>query len=218
MRLLSLFFILCFPLFLSAQIGWVKGYIITNTLDTLHGKILYSTEGQRSAKCTFKQDGYDDKVKYKPFTIRGYYVKDQYYISKVFDIHPSLTYGWGVFMRVVNIGESPVTILNYRNTDFEYGYSQVFLVKIGEPSHEIDPMRSASPVLQPTQPAALESLIQRLSRNALKVSADEIMEAQSLIQQLATSQQPGDEVIDVLDEIDALLPAPRLPAPRSPRR
>lgn len=73
--------------------------------------------------------------------------------------------------------------------------------------NEIDPMNSTSPVMQPTQPAALERLIQRLSRNALQVSAKEIEEAQSLIQQLANSQQPGDEVIDVLDEIDSLLPA-----------
>lgn len=141
MRLLSLFIILCFPLLVSAQFGWVKGYIVTNTLDTLHGKILYTTTGQRSAKCMFKEDGYDDKVKYKPFTIKGYYVKDQYYISKVFDIHPSLSYGLGVFMRVVNVGEGPVSILEYRNTDFEYGYNQFFLVKKGEPSHEINPLK-----------------------------------------------------------------------------
>lgn len=141
MRLLSLFVTLCFPLLLSAQIGWVKGYVVTNSQDTLHGKILYTTLGQRSAKCVFKEDGYDDKVKYKPFTIKGYYVKEQYFISRVFDIHPSLTYGLGVFMRLVNEGESPVTILDYRNTDFEYGFNQIFLVKKGEPSHEIDPMR-----------------------------------------------------------------------------
>ena len=130
MRLLSLFITLCFPLFLSAQIGWVKGYVVTNSQDTLHGKILYTTLGQRSAKCVFKQDGYDDKVKYKPFTIKGYHVKEQYFISRVFG--PCLHGGRDA---------GPVSILDYRNTDFEYGYNQIFLIKKGEPSHEIDPMR-----------------------------------------------------------------------------
>ena len=95
----------------------------------------------RSARCMFKEDGYNDKVKYKPFTIKGYFVNDQYYVSRIFDIHPSLTYGLGVFMEYVNVGESPVMILKYRNTNSELGFNQIFLVKRGNPSYEINPMK-----------------------------------------------------------------------------
>jgi len=140
-RYIFVFAFLLMPILSHAQLGWLPGYIVTNSLDTLHGKIYYSTSGQRSAKCVFKEDGYNDKVKYRPFTIRGYYVNGSYYISRIYDIHPSLTYGLGVFMEYVNEGEGPVMLLRYRNTDLEFGYFQTFLVKKGETTHEIDYMR-----------------------------------------------------------------------------
>lgn len=141
MRLSITFIILCFPLFLSAQIGWLEGYVVTNSLDTLYGKIQYTTAAQRSAKCVFKEEGYKDKVKYKPFTIRGYYVKGQYYVSRIYDVHPSLSYGLGVFMQLMNEGDRPVMILEYRNTDQEMGFYQTFLAKKGVQSQEINPLK-----------------------------------------------------------------------------
>lgn len=142
MRLLSLFLIICFPIIASAQPGWLRGYIVTNASDTLYGKVYYTTAGQRSAKCLFKEDGYNDKVKYRPFTIKGYYVNKKYYISRIYDIHPSLTYGLGVFMEYINVQDKgPVMLLKYRNTDHEYGFFQTFLLRKGNPSYEINHMK-----------------------------------------------------------------------------
>ncbi len=141
MRLIYLCLLLSIPVFLQAQPGWVKGYIVTNSLDTLYGKIYYSTPAQRSVKILFKEDGYDDKIKYRPFTIKGFFVKDQYFVSRIYDIHPSLSYGLGVFMEVKNEGESPVKVLEYWNTDKIMGFTQTFLVKSGGKSYEINPLR-----------------------------------------------------------------------------
>ena len=141
MRFSIIFIILLFPLFISAQIGWLEGYVVTNSLDTLYGKIQYTTPAHRSVKCVFKENGYNDKVKYRPFTIRGYFVKGQYYVSRIYDIHPSLTYGLGVFMQLMNEGDRPVMVLEYRNTDQEMGFYQTFLAKKGVQSQEINPMK-----------------------------------------------------------------------------
>ncbi len=142
MRHIALLLLLSLPFMGHAQIGWVNGFIVTNSGDTLSGKIQYNTPGQRSARCVFKEDGYNDKVKYKPFTIRGYIIKDSYYISRIYDIHPSLSYGLGTFMEWINYKEEgPLMLLKYRNTDFEYGFYQTFLVKKGNPSYEINFMK-----------------------------------------------------------------------------
>ncbi len=142
MRHLLLLLIVFTPLLSSAQPGWLEGYVVTNQADTLYGKIYYSPPGHRSAKISFKEEGKNEKIKYRPFTIRGYFVNDMYFVSRIYDIHPSLSYGKGVFMRWVNHGRKVhVKIYEYWNTDKEFGFNQTFLAKSGGSSHEIDPLR-----------------------------------------------------------------------------
>ncbi len=142
MQRLFVIILIFIPSFLIAQFGWVDGFIVRNTGDTIPGKIYYSPPGHRSAKILFKEEGQKEKVKYRPFMIRGYFVKDQYFISRIYDINPSLTYGLGVFMRLVNHGEkSHVKVYEYWNTDREFGYNQTFLVKSGGSSYEINPLK-----------------------------------------------------------------------------
>lgn len=125
----------------KAQPGWSEGYIITNAGDTLHGKIRYLTPAERAARILFKEEGYHDRIRYRPFSIRGYYVEGQHYISRMYDVKPSPSYGLGVFMRVRTVGESPVQILDYRNTDDDRGYTETFLVKNGGKAYRVNPMR-----------------------------------------------------------------------------
>ncbi len=142
MRLRLFLFFTIVPFLAFAQPGWLDGYVITNTRDTLYGKIYYAPPGQRSAKITFKEDGKNEKVKYRPFTIKGYFVNKQYFASRIYDVDASSSFGLAVFMRWVNYEKKgPVKIFEYWNTDQQFGFTQTFLAKSEGTSFEIDMMR-----------------------------------------------------------------------------
>ena len=127
-----------------AQWGWSEGYIVTNTLDTIHGKIQYTTPAIRSAKIMFRADEGDmqsETVRYRPFMIKGFMIAGEYFESRIYDIHPSLNYGLGVFMKRLDNGSGPVKLYEYWNTTQERGFTQLFITREGEPTYQLSTTR-----------------------------------------------------------------------------
>ncbi len=133
--------LLAFQVVEGQKILYSEGYIVRYQGDTIHGKLRYSTPALRSAKVIFKAHDSDERIKFLPFQIKGYYVEGQYYESRIYDIHPSLSYGLGVFMRRINADNGDVKLYEYWNTDRERGFTQIFLHREGEPLLEIHPFR-----------------------------------------------------------------------------
>ncbi len=137
LRFVCVIFFTCVFYSLSfCQLTWVDGYVVTNPGDTLYGKIKFTTPAQRSAKIIFEGKGTDEKIKYKPFQIKGFFMDKRVYESKIYDFDPSLTYGFGVFMERMNIGT--VQVYQYWNTDKERGFTQTFIENDGDYLLEID--------------------------------------------------------------------------------
>lgn len=139
-RLVSLFLLFfAMLMFANAQISWVEGYIITNDGQKQVGKIKHTTPAQRSVTVHFQEAGEDEKIKYKPFQVKGFYMENRHYESKIYDFDPSLPYGYGVFMERINTGT--VKVYYYWNTDKERGFTQTFIENDGDYLLEVDPMR-----------------------------------------------------------------------------
>ena len=119
-----------------AQINFLDGYIISNKGDTIYGKIKYMTPALRSSKVIFMKSGDSEKLTYKPFQIKGYYVAETIYDSKIYDIDLSLPYGYGAFMERRNNGI--VKLYYYWNTDKERGFTQTFIENDGDYLLEVD--------------------------------------------------------------------------------
>ena len=130
----------------DAQLNFVDGYIITNENDTLYGKIKSTTPAQRSSNITFMEDGERERLKYKPFQIKGYYIENQAYESKIYDIDPALPYGYAVFMERINQGA--VKVYYYWNTDKERGFTQTFLENDGDYLVEVNPLQFKRQMVQ----------------------------------------------------------------------
>ncbi|MEM7102963.1 MAG: hypothetical protein AAF502_07540 [Bacteroidota bacterium] len=123
----------------SAQTTWTKGYIVTNPGDTIRGKIKETTPGQRSVQIVFRGNNSDEKIRYKPFNIKGFHVNERYYESKIYDVDVDLNYGFGVFMERMNKGI--VQIYHYWNTDKDRGFTQTFIENDGDYLLEVNFMR-----------------------------------------------------------------------------
>jgi len=122
--------------FSYAQMNFVNGYIISNKNDTIRGKIKYATSAQRSSKVVFIKNGDEEKLTYKPFQIKGYYMDGSIYDSKIYDIDLALSYGYGAFMERQN--EGIVKLYYYWNTDKERGFTQTFIENDGDYLLEVD--------------------------------------------------------------------------------
>lgn len=125
-----LFFFLFLPVLCQGQFTFVEGYVVKNTGDTLRGKIKYTTPAQRSVKCIFHANGTNEKITFKPFTIKGFSINGDFYESKIYDFDPSLSFGYGVFMERQNKGT--VQVYHYWNTDKERGFTQTFIENDGD--------------------------------------------------------------------------------------
>lgn len=121
----------------NAQLIYSDGYIVKFNKDTIYGKIGFTTPAERSVKIMFRENGIDEKIKYRPFQIKGYFVLGDWYESKIYDIHPSLSYGLGVFMVLKVGGFGQVKLYEYWNTDKERGFTQIFLYRPGYPLEEL---------------------------------------------------------------------------------
>lgn len=122
-----------------AQITWVDGYIITNEGEKVSGEIKYTTPAQRSVTCIFRTADNEEKVKYQPFQIKGFFFEGVLYESKIYDFDITLPYGFGVFMQRKNTGT--VKVYEYWNTDKERGFTQTFLENDGDYLLEVNPMQ-----------------------------------------------------------------------------
>jgi len=131
----TVFMVLCCTM-IYGQMNFMNGYIITNKNDTIRGKIKYTTPALRSSKVVFMKNGDDEKLTYKPFQIKGYYVDNSIYDSKIYDIDLALSYGYGAFMERQN--EGIVKLYYYWNTDKERGFTQTFIENDGDYLLEVD--------------------------------------------------------------------------------
>ena len=118
------------------QFNFLDGYIINNQNDTIYGKIKYTTPAIRSSKVIFVKNGDEERLTYKPFQIKGYYVENTVYDSKIYDVDLALSYGYGVFMERRNNGI--VKLYYYWNTDKERGFTQTFIENDGDYLLEVD--------------------------------------------------------------------------------
>jgi len=100
--------------------------VITNQRDTVFGKMRFGTPASRSARIVFRPSDGKKRIKYRPFQIYGYWARDDFYVSKIYTIHPSLSYGLGVYMKEVLI-DGPIKLYAYWNTDRDRGFTQYFL-------------------------------------------------------------------------------------------
>jgi hypothetical protein len=67
----------------DAQKDLKKGYIITNTSDTIHGSIEFKGDISSAKRCIFVKDNGTEKTEYNPGQIQAYRVEEgKFYISK----------------------------------------------------------------------------------------------------------------------------------------
>ena len=89
MKKVIVFFLLslaAIPMQLSAQVNPQKGYIITNSGDTVHGTIDYLTDARNVKECLFQRNGEGGYKSLSPADIKGYRLADDgiYYVSRLF--------------------------------------------------------------------------------------------------------------------------------------
>ncbi len=76
--------LLSIPTILNAQSDFRKGYVVTNSNDTLYGLIAFKGYVRNSISCSFKQSENDSITIFTPPNIKGYrFIDDKYYVSRV---------------------------------------------------------------------------------------------------------------------------------------
>ena len=74
--LLLLMMVLCGTIAMWSKQNPVKGYIITNSGDTISGTIDYQTRGKMARACHFKPNGESSFITYEPGQIAGFRLMD----------------------------------------------------------------------------------------------------------------------------------------------
>ena len=79
---------LCGSMAVWAQQNPVKGYVITNTGDTIHGTIDYQTRGKLARSCHFLPEGETTYVTYQPGQIAGFRMLDDgvFFVTRRFPV------------------------------------------------------------------------------------------------------------------------------------
>jgi len=112
LKTLILLFLISVSIGTKAQLNFRKGYVITNSNDTLHGKINDGGGNRNSRICLFKQSKASKVIKYYPADIKAYrFINDKYYASKKVFIRGESRY---VFVDV--LVEGKINLYNYRKT------------------------------------------------------------------------------------------------------
>jgi hypothetical protein len=136
MRLLLAFLLVLAGFRAEAQM--VDGYVVTNTRDTLRGKLNPGTPAQRTVRIAFKADGADEAIRFEPFQIVGFAFDGtgEFYESKYFRLDPLDDDAYAVFMRRDN--EGPVRVYQFWNVFVDRGYFQTFLQRGDQNIKEVD--------------------------------------------------------------------------------
>ncbi|MBR6198203.1 MAG: hypothetical protein IKQ72_11465 [Bacteroidaceae bacterium] len=115
-----------------------RGFIITNTNDTVYGTIDFRTNEINAEQCTFKADGSEEYVTYYPMGIVGYRFTDngKFYVSKTFEYEGKEYKVFAEYMvkgmlnvyRVTNISHYPIFFFeNERGEITSYkGYNNIY--------------------------------------------------------------------------------------------
>lgn len=126
----------------SANIEWLKGYIVTNASDTIHGQLAYR-DGQGDWKeCLFRQSGNAEYKTFSPEQILAYgYDSGLAFISKevkLFKLHQRL------FVQPLLLGVMDLYYLDINKcTEFPNGYSAYIVRNTSDEMMEMpDPSKS----------------------------------------------------------------------------
>ena len=86
--LLLLMMVLCGTIAVWSKQNPVKGYIITNSGDTISGTIDYQTRGKMARACHFQPDGEMSYVTYQPGQIAGFRLMDDgiFFVTRTFPV------------------------------------------------------------------------------------------------------------------------------------
>lgn len=155
-----------------AQTNPVKGYIITNLGDSLQGLVDLRTDAINSKQCTFKQDGKDSYVTYKPGNIKGYgfHEQNKHYASQRLKVENKLS--WTFVEQLVNGQMKLYSYTDKRNTIYyfenEYGMRATYvnetvdthLNTVAEKGRELQHLR----LLFANSPRAIEMMTTDMSR------------------------------------------------------
>lgn len=134
---------MCFIHFsFSANVEWLKGYIVTNESDTIHGQLAYRDGGGDWKECLFRLPDENEYKIYSPEQINAYgYDSGLIFISKevkLFKVHQRL------FVQPLLLGVMDLYYLDIKKcTEFPNGYSAYIIRNTsGEMMEMIDPSKS----------------------------------------------------------------------------
>lgn len=87
-KIKSIFIFLFITISVYSQSNFQKGYLITNSNDTIFGLIDFSTDLVNSKVCIFKNEVLDSIVYYSPKQIAGYRIDNEgkYYVSRIIEV------------------------------------------------------------------------------------------------------------------------------------
>lgn len=126
----------------SANIEWLKGYVVTNASDTIHGQLAYRDGYGDWKECLFRQSDNAEYKTYSPEQIRAYgYDSGLAFISKevkLFKIHQRL------FVQPLLLGVMDLYYLDISKcTEFPNGYSAYIVRNTSDEMMEMpDPSKS----------------------------------------------------------------------------
>jgi len=126
---------------LQAQFWYSDGFVVSYDNDTMFGKIRAATPAIRSVRIVFIPDGSRERVRFQPFQIKGFSINGMYYESAIYDIDPTLNYGYAVFMELLNDPHAYVKLYKYYNTDRDRGFFQTFLSREGYQMYRVPSRR-----------------------------------------------------------------------------
>ena len=128
----------CFAQIDIGEFQYEPGYLITAKGDTMRGLIKYTRQYELSQRVQFRDEKTREPETFRPFAVKSFFVKNEYYEAKIYDYAPSKPLGFAVFMRRLNTEAGPIRIYEYWNSDKERGFTQTFIEKQGKPMQEVN--------------------------------------------------------------------------------
>jgi hypothetical protein len=158
----------CFAQIDFGEFQYEPGYLITAKGDTMRGLIKYTRQYELSHRVQFRNEKTREPETFRPFAVKAFFVKNEYYEAKIYDYAPYEAQGYAVFMRRVNLEDGPIRIYEYWNSDKERGFTQTFIEKQGKPMLEVDYLRFKKQMMRFFED--FPQLSAKIGRNAFKAS------------------------------------------------